>query len=414
MPVVGFNKSFDLQVEFLRAKQQIPSDRWDAIKKSEHDGGFIVAGAAKADLLADLHEAVIRAAEEGAGLEAFRRDFEAIVAKNGWTGWTGEGSDAGRAWRTRIIYQTNMATSYAAGRYAQLTDPELLSVCPYWKYHHMDGVAHPRPQHVSWNGLVLPNDHEFWATHYPPNGWMCHCWVTAVGQGEYEAAEKAGKVEPPDGWQNINPKTGAPFGIDKGFDYAPGATKAQDLRDFVAGKLSKLPAQIGADLWGDIESVAFDDMAAAYRDWLVAIGTDETAKSLTPIVGVVDSDVLDALATADLPLPSTAEIAINSGIINGPKAIRHSSSGNAMTDLAWEQLPELLREPVAVLYDTASGKLLYVLSGINDRVPQVVVQFDYAKRGATMNMIVSGYQVFPIDLKNRIINGGLVLLLGGV
>ena len=32
-----------------------------------------------------------------------------------------------------------------------------------------------RPQHLEWDGLVLPVDHPFWKTHAPPNGWGCRC-----------------------------------------------------------------------------------------------------------------------------------------------------------------------------------------------------------------------------------------------
>jgi hypothetical protein len=81
-----------------------------------HDDAFMVAGATKADLLTDLAAAVDKAIAEGRGIEDFRKDFRAIVAKNGWTGWTGEGSVKGEAWRVGVIYRTNAYTSYAAGR----------------------------------------------------------------------------------------------------------------------------------------------------------------------------------------------------------------------------------------------------------------------------------------------------------
>lgn len=246
MPGFGFNQPFSLQVDFLRAKLRLPTEHWTDIWQAAHDRAFVVAGATKADLLNDLHEAVIKAAEQGRGLEEFRKDFKAIVAKNGWSGWTGQGTEAGEAWRTRVIYQTNMATSYAAGRWSQLKDPELLSMRPYWKYHHLDGVLHPRPVHVSWHGLVLPHDHPFWQTHYPPNGWGCHCWVTAASQADYDKAIEAGRAEPPKGWNNIDPKSGAPIGIDKGWAYAPGANAKTELKDLVEQKLFKLNPTIGA------------------------------------------------------------------------------------------------------------------------------------------------------------------------
>ncbi len=40
-----FNSPFTEQVAFFRKKINLPSERWDDIKKSAHDRGFIVAGA---------------------------------------------------------------------------------------------------------------------------------------------------------------------------------------------------------------------------------------------------------------------------------------------------------------------------------------------------------------------------------
>ncbi|MFM2056057.1 MAG: hypothetical protein RLY71_442 [Pseudomonadota bacterium] len=215
----GFNTPFEQQLAFFRQKLDLPTEHWDDITRRAHDRAFIVAGAAKADLLADLRGAVDDAIAKGTGLEAFRKQFKTIVAARGWTGWTGEGSAAGVAWRTKVIYQTNLATSFAAGRWAQLTDPATAEGLPFWRYVHRDSVLHPRPQHEAWNGLTLPLDHPFWQSHFPPNGWGCGCKVRPERK-----VPPGAPTTPPDGWDQINPKTGAPMGIDKGFDYAPGAT----------------------------------------------------------------------------------------------------------------------------------------------------------------------------------------------
>lgn len=236
----GFGTPFQEQLEFLRQKLAVPTQQWDDIQRSAHDRAFVVAGAAKAALLADLHAAVIKAAEEGKGLREFEKDFKRIVAKHGWTGWTGEGSAAGEAWRARIIYKTNMATSYAAGRYRQLTEPAFVALHPYWRYIHRDGVRHPRPLHVAWHGLTLRHDHPFFVTHFPPNGWGCGCRVTPVTKAEGLRSAKAGLDEPPAGWDKPDPKTGAPVGIDKGFDYAMGQNRAELDRMLLAPKLAQL------------------------------------------------------------------------------------------------------------------------------------------------------------------------------
>lgn len=53
-----------------------------------------MAGAAKADPLADLHQSIVKAANGGGGLEAWRKDFRGTVEKHGWTGY---GTKAGEA-----------------------------------------------------------------------------------------------------------------------------------------------------------------------------------------------------------------------------------------------------------------------------------------------------------------------------
>ena len=92
-----FGQAFPEQVAYFRQKlgNLVPTQFWDDMLAADHDTGFMVAGAMKADLLTDLAAAVDKAITEGRGIEDFRRDFKAIVAKHGWTGWTGEGSVKG-------------------------------------------------------------------------------------------------------------------------------------------------------------------------------------------------------------------------------------------------------------------------------------------------------------------------------
>lgn len=253
MPVTNtFARPFSEQVEFFRKKLNLPSERWDDIQMAAHDRGFMVAGAAKADLLDDLRKAVDKSIAEGKSLGWFRQNFDEIVKRRGWTGWTGSASQAGRDWRTRIIYQTNMSTSYAAGRWRQLNDPDLLKVRPYKRYVHADGVRHPRPQHQSWNGITLPHDDPFWQTHFAPNGWMCHCYIVAASASDYEAAQGAGRTTRPAGWDTVDPKTGAPPGIDKGFGYAPGANTKTSLQQMVQDKLITYPPAIAQALSAEL------------------------------------------------------------------------------------------------------------------------------------------------------------------
>ncbi|PWE29973.1 virion morphogenesis protein [Maritimibacter sp. 55A14] len=243
----------------LRLGNLVPTRRWDEISGAAHDRAFMVAGATKADLLADLAEAVEKSISQGTGLEEFRRDFREIVTRRGWHGWTGEGTKAGEAWRTRVIYRTNAATTYAAGRHAQLTEGGFA----WWVYRH-GGSLEPRIIHLGWDGLVLAPDHRFWASHYPPNGWGCSCFVIGARSlaGARRVGGDPGKPLPP-GWDATDPRTGAPPGIDRGWDHAPGASATRAilaLRD----KLDFLPERPSIDL---IQSWL---ALPAFAEWLAA------------------------------------------------------------------------------------------------------------------------------------------------
>ena len=246
--VDGTRRQFQEQIDFLRRKLNLPSESWRDIQSAAHDRAFVVAGATKADLLHDLRKAVDQAVQ-GGSIGEFRKNFAEIVAKHGWTGWTGEGTKAGEAWRTRVIYQTNLMTSYAAGRRAQLLDPDLVERRPFWRYVHNDSVTHPRPQHKRWGDmkLTLRHDHPFWETHFPPNGWGCKCRVVAVA-----APGDGDGTEPPEGWAQTDPATGAPVGIDEGWGYAPGARADSELRSFVQDKLIEYPPAIERMLSVDV------------------------------------------------------------------------------------------------------------------------------------------------------------------
>lgn len=231
-----------------RLRELRPTRTWTDLPGPGHDRAFAVAGAMKAELLADLAAAVDRAISAGGTLEEFRRDFRATVEARGWHGWTGEGTKAGEAWRTRVIYRTNMATSYAAGRRAQLREAGFT----FWVYRH-GGSRDPRPEHLAWDGLVLPADHPFWTTHSPPNGWGCSCYVSGA-RSERGARRLGGDPDRalPADWSVPDPRTGAPAGIDRGWAHAPGAGIDAEMEAWAGRTADSLPAPLGTAFRADL------------------------------------------------------------------------------------------------------------------------------------------------------------------
>lgn len=404
----SFGRPFAEQVLALRLRlgQLRDTESWTDLWQAEHDRAFMVAGATKADVLADLALAVDKSIAEHRSLDEFRKDFRKIVETRGWKGWTGEGTPGGEAWRTKVIYRTNMATSYAAGRMAQLK----AAGYKYWVYKHGHPLK-PRLQHLAWDGIALPPDHPFWQTHAPPNGWGCTCRIRGADseRGIVRAGGDPSKTLPPD-WDKVDPSTLAPPGIDKGWAYAPGASVAETV-NIARQKIEVLPAQLGSDFGKSLEAVID-------RAWPLWLTDTKSAGSHTPgLAGVLSKDLLTALEAKGIA-PASAEITVNPGLLKGPKANRHAGSGDALTPEDWLALPASLRRPVAVLIDKKTGKLVYVLAGHDLAVPQIVVTLDYqtriARKTVISNAIVSAYRPVLGDILGRMAGKLLELLVGKI
>ena len=378
----GLRQQFQQQIDFFRQKLNLPSERWDDIKTAAHDRAFIVTGAQKADLLNDLRQAVDKSIN-GQSIGEFRKDFAAAVKKSGWSGWTGQGTKAGEAWRTRVTYQTNIATSYAAGRWQQFNASDLKAVRPFLRYIHADGVVHPRPMHKAWGDsrLTLPTDHPFWLTHLGPNGWGCGCTAKAV-----RLPSGTDATSPPDGWDELDPKTGAPVGIDKGWGYAPGRTWFPDLekypfelaRDIVAANMRdgifdrwlgkfdlamtlerSKPAYVG--MTQDQQVKAMRKLFSNNEKYPIAVLTDDWAKKLgvtQKIVSFSDYDAIkQAISRASQEAFTSSEYA---GVQDLFDTVRLVIRDGKQSTVWFNDDKGQLR--VAVLWQTASGEGLYLKS----------------------------------------------------
>ena len=346
-----WNAPFAAQLDFLKQKLQLPSAVWDDIWNQAHDRAIIVAGAQTADLVSDLHKSLLRRATDGKGLNAFQFDYDAIVKQHGWQGGTGSDSEAGSAWRARVIWNTNMATSYAAGRYQQMDDPGLKKILPYLQYKHSDAAIHPRQEHKSWDGLTLPADHPFWLEHKPPNGWFCGCYIVPVTIAAFMAATAKGRGVA------AAPAPGNRDGIDPGFAYAPGANVKTPLTRMIEDKVFNLEAPIGAAMWVRLKPVVQDESRRA-----LAGAVDQLAAG-QPGAGRAFAHVLAPWLVRSIGLKGIqlTSAGIQLDITSLAKALEKSPTtpgGLALND--WRKLPDTLDNAKTYLR-AKDGSLVYAL-----------------------------------------------------
>lgn len=383
MAIDGTQLPFDEALEFFRRKLNLPTKRWDDLLGAAHDRAFTVAGAMKADLLEDLRAAVENAIAEGQTAETFQKNFERIVAERGWTGWTGSDTAAGRAWRARIIYDTNVFTSYSAGRRQQME--AVADERPWWRYRHSDASVVPRKEHLAWDGVILRHDDGWWAAHTPPSGFGCRCFVETLSDKDLQRLKLKptnrddipynGEVE------GVDPKTGEPFkrpeGIDRGWDYAPGASRTTPLYDLIARKLPNLDAPLGAAMWAHLKDALAMEQQLKLWDLIDAAKTARQPAGQALVVHAATPATVQALQQLGVALQSADIWLRDRELVH---ALRDAKAGRGadVPESVWRDLPRHLAQATPYL-DAQDAALVYAFD-LPDGTGKVVARVNYTEK----------------------------------
>ncbi|MDT7934437.1 MAG: phage minor head protein [Sphingomonadaceae bacterium] len=218
----------------FRAKGFRPTVGWREMAADEHARDFTVAKAAQLDTLVAIRQAVVAAIAEGQTFEQFQKGLVPTLQRQGWWGLVQKPELTGTTQpvfvgpnRLRTIYDTNLRVSRAAGDWARYQATK--EYRPYLRYSAvLDNRT--RPEHAAWHGTILPIDHPWWQTHFPPCGWNCRCTTISVSDYELKSRGWSVAAKPPPDLGPPRPfwRPGAsapelvPHGIDPGFAYNPG------------------------------------------------------------------------------------------------------------------------------------------------------------------------------------------------
>ncbi|HFT6589247.1 TPA: phage minor head protein [Klebsiella pneumoniae] len=353
-------------IEYFQSKGYTIGFNWHEVEARAHATAFTVAGILRQDILQDVRAGLQDSLDNGLTLEQFRRQMTQKLTQKGWLADKAklvadeDGVLEGKQLtprRLRTIFETNMQSSYGAGRYAQ--QMENAADRPYWtRVAVMD--LRTRPAHAALNGLTARYDDPIWQFAYPPDGWGCRCRVRARSQsdidnksisvwsseGHLETVQQAWGPQDTREVQAFR-YNGQLYTPDAGFGHNPGqgwlAGLGQRLMDRSATAPPKMAAlavehtlaepqlrdAITSDMRRFVNQSLLREPAGAFRH-----------------AGALSTRTLDALGRRGT-LPDSAVLTVtDSAVVQSPGPF-------------WELLPEQLRQPAAVLAD--GDDLLYVI-----------------------------------------------------
>lgn len=453
----GIVEPRDAIAAFERRKLLQPSFRWQDVWQEEHTRALAVAGVQRLDVLQVFQDGLAAKFKAGTSLADFAKDVRPQLQAKGWWGdveitdpQTGETritrfDDR----RLKLIYDVNVRQSYAAGQWARIERNK--ARMPFIIYRTMDD-AQVRAAHAAWNNLVLPVDHPFWKTHFPPCGWRCRCKAFAIDQAGIDRLKSTGRnlqfedsavrsgavaqpvgtgrelkfEAPPEQLVNyVNPRTGevaaVPRGIDPGFGYNPGiqerdeALHEQTLRKAWAAQPLAGAVAVAQATFARQEMVAAT--TARFGAWVDEIDQQMKAEQFLrqgafQYIGTLKPTVVRALDARGMS-PATAAIAVRDEDIVHALREDKAEAGVALSASVYRRMPELLERATAVLLDLSKPQpaLLYVIDLIqpNGEVGKLVVNIDQPlpikidgkRTKVLMNVVRTATVMNPSALQDR-------------
>lgn len=393
-------------VKAFEARGLLVTGSWQSLWQEEHARAFTVANLARLDLLQEIHAAIGEAIKNGQDYRAFAKG---LVPKLQAAGWWAQEVPEGKPLapsRLQLIYDTNLRVSYAAANWDRIE--RLKKTYPYLRYNTRRDLR-VRPLHRLWEGIVLPVDHPFWDTHYPPNGWRCRCDVLQLSANDLKALglEVTPDSALPTGQKTFTnrmtgEKTTVPEGIDPGWAYNPGKVGSAARGATVGSKL--LAADPGAA--SRVAQAAGEAFTAPLKAQLGQWAEALQAGTLKPtgnqlVVGVLRSETLDFLAAAGTA-PETAALTLSDREFLHMLRPAKADRGAAWSLPRLLDLPNLLAQPESVYWDTQDQVLVYAWS-VQGQAAKAVIRVNYRVKSEGQkirtNLIKTTGMVQPSDLQ---------------
>ena len=409
-------------IAYFRARGYEISWNWQEVWQENHTRAFTVAKATSLDVLETIRQELDTAISEGTGERNFIRTLAPRLERLGWWGrqevTAPDGStqevQLGSIRRLKTIYRTNLSTAYASARYKRLL--EQTNRRPYWQYIAiMDGNT--RPSHAALHEKVFRWDDPIWQTHFPPNGWGCRCRVIALTETQLKA--RGLTVESSEGM--LTTRT-----VEAGTDQNTGEIYFAERTTYSNGKESLTPdagwnynvgmATYGSDinLARKLTAVSDVDVRAQavqalnnselrqqqFAQWVDQVLDNRRPGHQLQVVGFLDESIAQQVQQRTGNAPARVMVINEKNLVHADSA-RHRAQDIALTTAEYHQLPAMLANPEAVLWDKANQNLLYIYPS-SDEGQQIKIAINapyrIKRQRSLLDVVINTFKVRRADL----------------
>ena len=203
----AFRLPAERAIDYLKSKGLVVTSSWREALDYAAQQSFTIAQSMRMDILQSIRDELKAALTSGETFATFQKNLAPTLKAKGWWGEV-NGVQTGSPWRLKTIYQTNVQSAYAAGKWE--LQQQTKKAFPYLMYSALRDPS-TRPTHKAMNGFIAKATDPIWKKIYPPCGFNCRCSVRSLT--EEKAMARGGP----------SPKSMIPAGFpDEGFGSNPG------------------------------------------------------------------------------------------------------------------------------------------------------------------------------------------------
>lgn len=429
-----------MAVDYLKSKGYKITWNWQEQLDAAHAKAFTVAKVTKLDVLETLRQATEDAVQSGMSERDFIKQLEPKLRALGWWGKQEMTDDLGRKTvvqlgsprRLRTILRTNKITAYHAGRYAeQIANSDEQ---PYWQYVAVQD-SRTRPSHMALHGKVYRFDDPIWDTLYPPNGWGCRCRVRALSDFQLNnlglsVDESGGRLQEEWALAGTDPLSGEEthskitvfktnqglIKTEPGWNYNVGQAALGTDRAVIRKLLQVQNRELRQQTIQAINNS--EARHKAFADWVKAMLSKDKHDNKYMTVGIIGSDIAEKVTEISNGNKTTEQLLVmterNFTHANSPK---HREKGVALSKEDFASLPQIIAQPLVIVWDKKHNNLIYVNQAKTIKVVAELSPRDKKVRfepKEKLDAVINTYKLDYGDFVGKVKKGDYVIIKGSL